>query len=469
MNQQTAIWWIRRDLRLADNMALHTALQSSSRIVPLFIIDPRLTSNRFSGEKRIAFLFAGLRALDRRLRSRGSRLTIRHGNPADVLKHVMNETNASQVFAESDISPFARSRDGAIAENLPLTLVGHPTATHPNDVLKQDGNPYTVFTPFSRQWRKVVDVAPETIPSPSGLSTPDVPTDQVPDSPVLPASVPFTAGEDAGIEVLRAFTSGERAPIYQYQESRDRLDLDGTSRLSAYLRFGMISARQAIASATQAVNDAENHSDRASADVWLNELIWREFYNAILYHYPTVRKLEFKEQFRDLNWINDEDDIAAWRDAETGYPVVDACMRQLHSEGWMHNRGRMITASFLIKHLLVDWRVGEKHFMQHLIDGDPAANNGGWQWTAGTGTDAAPYFRIFNPILQSKRHDPEGTFIRTWLPELKDVPDRHIHEPWKMSLDEQNAARCEIGVDYPEPLVDHQFARKRALAAYGRG
>jgi deoxyribodipyrimidine photo-lyase len=244
------------------------------------------------------------------------------------------------------------------------------------------------------------------------------------------------------------------------------MDLDGTARLSPYLRFGMISARECVSAAYQALRDAPDDSARKSAETWLNELIWREFYITILYHYPEVLKQSFREDLRDISWRNDEQEFDAWCEGQTGYPVVDAAMRQLKYLGWMHNRARMIVASFLVKDLLVDWRWGERWFMQHLVDGDPADNNGGWQWTAGTGMDAAPYFRIFNPILQGKKYDPNGDYVRRWVPELAGVPTKYAHTPWMMPPELQGQINCIIGRDYPLPIVYHGFARERALAAY---
>ena len=226
--------------------------------------------------------------------------------------------------------------------------------------------------------------------------------------------------------------------------------------------------RQAVVFATQAIALAPDSPNRKSAETWLNELVWREFYLSILYHYPHVRQRNFRSQYDAICWENDPEAFEAWCRGRTGYPIVDAAMRQLLQSGWMHNRARMIVASFLVKDLLIDWRWGERWFMQHLVDGDPAANNGGWQWTAGTGTDAAPYFRIFNPILQSKKFDPHGIYIRRWLPQLAAVPDKFVHEPWRMTAEIQKQAKCRIGHDYPHPIVDHAAARKRTVAAYKR-
>lgn len=244
--------------------------------------------------------------------------------------------------------------------------------------------------------------------------------------------------------------------------------VDGTAQVSPYLRFGTLSARQCIHAAQEAMRLSPDPASRNSAEVWLNELIWREFYLAILYHFPFVLRRSFRDDLRDIPWRNDSAEFHTWCVGQTGYPVVDAAMRQLNETGWMHNRGRMIVASFLVKDLLVDWRWGEKFFMQKLLDGDPAANNGGWQWTAGTGTDAAPYFRVFNPILQGKKFDPQGKFVKRWLPELSSVPEKFIHTPWEMPEEVQKRASCTIGSDYPQPIVDHSFARKRVLDIFSR-
>jgi deoxyribodipyrimidine photo-lyase len=284
--------------------------------------------------------------------------------------------------------------------------------------------------------------------------------------PALPDDVLFPPGEAEAQQRLQSFVESDPSTIYSYAESRDRLDYEGTSRLSPYLRFGMLSARQAIVVALNAMEAAGSGQDHQGAETWLNELIWREFYLAILHHFPHVLEQSFRTQYRQVVWDNDEPTFESWCSGQTGYPVVDAAMRQLVQTGWMHNRARMIVASFLVKDLLVDWRWGERFFMQHLVDGDPAANNGGWQWTAGTGTDAAPYFRIFNPVLQGKKHDPGGVFVRRWLPELARVPRRYVHAPWEMPDDVQRESGCIVGQHYPAPIVDHAWARQRTLEAY---
>jgi deoxyribodipyrimidine photo-lyase len=288
----------------------------------------------------------------------------------------------------------------------------------------------------------------------------------IPTEPRLLAGVPFSPGEAEASRRLSTFVEGDNPPVYGYADGRNRLDVTGTSGLSPYLRFGMISARQAVLAALAAIDAAPHAQARQGAEKWLNELIWREFYVDILYHFPHVRGASFRPAYDEIPWENDETVFLAWCRGRTGYPVVDAAMRRLILTGWMHNRARMIAASFLVKDLLVDWRWGERWFMQHLVDGDPAANNGGWQWTAGTGVDAAPYFRIFNPVTQGQKFDPQGAFVRRWLPELSHVPDRFIHQPWTMPVEEQRKAGCSIGEDYPTPIVDHAWAREQVLSAY---
>ena len=452
------LWWIRRDLRLNDNPALYNALAQGSPVLPVFILDPRLLAQPAQNRQR--FLFSGLRQLDEELRQRGSRLLIRRGLPEEVLPALVAESRASAVFAEEDYTPFAGRRDARLAKEIPLKLVVGVTVHHPSAVIKADGSPYTVFTPFSKAWKAL----------PVSRPLPAIPT-RFPAAPVLTGEILpeteenpyFSAGEAQAERRLMDFLN---SGVFSYADDRNRLDLEGTSRLSPYLRFGMISARRAAALTMEQILQAPNPVARKGAETFLNELIWREFYNAILYHFPHVLESAFNPALRNIPWRNASDELHAWQQGLTGIPVVDACMRQLLEMGWMHNRGRMITASFLVKDLLINWQEGEAWFMRHLVDGDPAANNGGWQWTAGVGTDAAPYFRIFNPILQSKKFDPHGRFIRRWLPELQRVPDEYLHEPWLMPAEMQRKTGFKPGRDYPLPLVDHAQVKERTLRAY---
>ncbi len=464
----TAIWWTRRDLRLADNQALAASLALAEKVIPVFVLDPALLNSPCAGEKRVAFLLGGLRQLDSDLRARGSRLVVRRGEPLAELRTLVGETGAAGIFAEEDHTPYARGRDARVAEVLPLHLTAGVTVHPPGVVLNAAGAPYTVFTPFGRAWKalappyeRLLLAAPASLPA-----VPDVPALPIPDSPTLPSKVPFPPGEAEARRRLDSFVDLDAAPIYCYSEGRDRLDQDGTSKLSPYLRFGMVSARQAVTRALAAAGAASSAEERKGVEVWLNELVWREFYINIVHHFPHVSGSSFRPVYDQIAWENDAGAFAAWCEGRTGYPVVDAAMRQLVETGWMHNRARMIVASFLVKDLLIDWRWGERFFMQHLVDGDPAANNGGWQWTAGTGTDAAPYFRIFNPILQGRKHDPDGVFVRRWLPELARVPDRYLHAPWEMPGDVQREAGFVLGQGYPAPIIDHAWARQRTLSAY---
>ena len=472
----SAIWWIRRDLRLVDNQALNSALKRAENILPLYILNDRLLRSAYVGEKRLSFLFSRLKDLDRNLRMKGSYLILRQGDSLEVLNELIRTYDVGEIYAEPDYSPYAMHRDQRISKQLPINWIGSPVMRPPGTVIKGNGDPYVVYTPFSKVWK--------SLPTPSleqKFFTPDhIPTTESVESLGIPEPIEpniiesFPPGEDEALSRLFEFTNtlGHEnypcdAQIYEYSTSRNRPDLNSTSKLSPYLRFGMLSARQAVAAAYLAIRRAKSNEAIKAAEAWLNELIWREFYVHILYHFPNVRKGNFR--MKEIKWENDDEKFEAWCAGKTGYPVVDAAMRQLKAIGWMHNRTRMIAASFLTKDLLIDWRWGEKWFMQHLVDGDPAANNGGWQWTAGTGTDAAPYFRIFNPISQSKRHDPNGNFIREWVPELRNLPEEYLHEPWQLSDEEQRQCGVVIGRDYPAPIVDHALARERALIVYGEG
>jgi deoxyribodipyrimidine photo-lyase len=467
-----AIWWARRDLRLADNQALHQAMHAAETVLPVFILDPDLLTTFAASEKRLAFLFGGLRALDADLRARGSRLIVRRGDPATELARLVSETGAVAVCAEEDVWPYARRRDAAVAAAVaaaaPLRLTPGLTVHPPDVVRKVDGGAYTVFTPYSRAWKALPPPRRSDLLAPQRLIAPplDLASLPIPDAPILPSGVPFPPGEAEAARRLSTFVGRPSSVVGRYAADRDRMDLDGTSRLSPYLRFGMISARQCAVAAQEAAVAAPDEASHKGAATWLNELIWREFYMANLHHFPNVLREAFRPELRAISWSNDPAQFAAWCEGRTGYPVVDAAMRQLVETGWMHNRARMIVASFLVKDLLIDWRWGERFFMEHLIDGDPAANNGGWQWTAGVGADAAPYFRVFNPTLQAAKFDPDGAYVRRWAPELARMPDKHIHAPWLMPLDEQRTAGCIIGQDYSAPIVAHDAARDRVLAAY---
>lgn len=458
--------WFRRDLRLQDNLALEAALRSGQPVIPLFIFDPAILRSQWTGVPRLAFMLKGLQALNESLAPYRTHLWVEHGDPREVLPHLVQHWGATALYYNRDYSPFARRRDAEIETLLDIPVHGFDDAVlhAPGTVVKADGKPYTVFTPFKKQLLTLdkrptvagyldkghfaeIDAAP--LPTLHDLGFAD---------PALPMP---PAGETAAHARLQAFAD---SAIYDYGESRNRLVAQpwtdaraGSSYLSPYLRLGMLSPRQVYWTAREVYPHAHNQAARESVETFVSELIWREFYMHILYHFPHVIGGNFRPEYDRLVWDNNPAHFVAWQTGQTGYPVIDAAMRQLQAIGWMPNRARMIVASFLTKDLLIDWRWGETHFMQWLIDGDPAANNGGWQWSAGTGTDAQPYFRIFNPVSQSQKFDPDGEYIRHWVPELRGVPDRYLHSPWQMTPPP---------ADYPPPIVDHADARARTLAAY---
>jgi deoxyribodipyrimidine photo-lyase len=464
---RTAIVWFRRDLRLHDHPALAAAAGRCDRLVPLYVLDPALLAGRFASPTRAWFLLGALAALRSSLQDLGSDLVVRVGDPRQVVPALARATGAADVVVSRDHAPFGRARDQAVAESLAADGVRwhaqRGVLVHePDELATGQGTPFSVYSPFRRAWealeRRAAVSAPTGLPPLAGIDAGALPTLGalgLGDGPTAdPALLPEPSEAAARARLERWLARG----LTDYASSRDRLDLeDGTSRLSADLRLGLLSALEVVERASGAGDGRR---------VFVNELVWREFYAHVLFHRPTVLRHAFVPAFESLPWADDEAGVAAWRAGRTGYPVVDAGMRQLAASGWMHNRARMITASFLTKHLLTDWRVGEAWFMQTLVDGDVASNNGGWQWSASTGTDPQPYFRIFNPILQGRRHDPDGAYVRRWVPELRSVPTARIHAPWEMSHEEQATASCRIGTDYPAPIVEHGEARARALAVY---
>lgn len=400
----TAILWLRRDLRVEDHPALTAAVEEGP-VVPVFVRDPVLGRSR----RLYASLAAFAEATD-------GALIVRSGNPVEVIPALVDEVGARSVHVTEEFTPYARRRDAAVAERAPLVATGTPYAVRPGTLLTGAGTPYRVFGPFARAWRERAIDPP--LPRPTGLRWRNA------------------VGEELAKERLRQFCAEE------YAEARDRPDVDGTSRLSEHLRHGEIHPRTVLASATE--------------PAFVTELIWREFYADVLWHRPDSAWGDL----RPLEMAHDADSglVDAWRQGRTGYPFVDAGMRQLLATGWMHNRLRMVTASFLVKDLHVRWQVGARHFLDHLGDGDLASNNHGWQWVAGTGTDAAPYFRIFNPVAQGLRFDPDGSYVRQWVPELAHLAGGAAHEPWRH--------RDGYAGGYPERIVDHDVERREALDRY---
>lgn len=453
----TALLWLRRDLRLGDHPALQAALAAGPQpIVVAFIVDPVLWQG--SSPVRRAWLAANLRALDAAL---DGRLTLVTGSPVEAVPRLARRVGATSVHVTRETTPFGRRRDAAVASALDtagITFVetGTPYAVGPGRVVNKTGAPYRVFTPFRRAWAEHGWPAPA--PEASDLASSRVlATGKSPESsqqletalterdlPDLPS-----AGERAALERWRQFREDELAA---YATKRNRADLDATSRLSPYLKLGAIHPRTLI-------HDVAGQ-DGAGVEHFVSELAWREFYADTLWHNPTSAWRDLRPGLAALAYDEPADAIAAWREGRTGYPIVDAGMRQLLATGWMHNRVRMIVASFLVKDLHLEWTDGAAHFMHHLVDGDIASNQHGWQWVAGCGTDAAPYFRVFNPILQGVKFDPQGDYVRRYVEELRGVPGKAVHQPWDLADG--------LPEDYPDRIVDHFVERDAALARYDK-
>ena len=448
----TALLWFRRDLRLGDHPALLDAREAAGpdgTVVPLFVFDPRLWGP--SGLPRRQFLLDCLADLGGQV---DNALVLRSGDPVRVLPDLVREVGAASVHVSADTGVYGRHRDAAVERALgevPFVRTGSPYAVTPGRVTKSDGTPFRVFSPFARAWRehgwRAPAPQPESVPWATGVHS-----EEPPQAPDLDGVRLPPAGETAARDAWQRFHD---ARLADYKQTRNTPGTDGTSRLSAYLKYGCVHPRTLLA-------DLED-LDHDSAESFRNELAWRDFYADVLWHRPESAREPLDERMHAMAYDTGEDADArfeAWAHGRTGYPIVDAGMRQLLGEAYVHNRVRMIVASFLVKDLHVDWRRGSRYFMQHLVDGDLASNNHGWQWVAGTGTDASPYYRVFNPTRQGKEFDPDGDYVRRWVPELRDVPARYVHEPW--------LAPDGVPAGYPLPVVDHAEERRVALERYER-
>jgi deoxyribodipyrimidine photo-lyase len=421
-----AVFWFRRDIRLEDNTALYHALKSGQPVMPVFIFDRRILREFPKDDARITFFYKKLNEINNRLGTFSSSINILHGNPLNVWQMLIKKFNISEVYINRDYEPYARERDRDIFELLKMkgiTMRGYKDQVifEKSEILKNDGKPYTVFTPYKRKWLDMFHPALAATLSKTDFDN------------FYKAQFKFPTLAGLGLQESQIQVRDYNlSQLDNYAELRDIPGADGTSYLSPHLRFGTISIRQVI------------QKLRPEHHVFLSELIWREFFMQILYHFPTVTNSNFNPKYNGVKWRNDKEDFERWCQGKTGYPMVDAGMRELNQSGYMHNRVRMVTAGFLTKHLLVNWLWGEDYFARKLIDYELSSNNGNWQWAAGTGCDAAPYFRIFNPEHQQKNFDPDFKYVKRWLPEFG-TPD------------------------YPGPMVDHKFARQRALDVYQAG
>jgi deoxyribodipyrimidine photo-lyase len=477
----SALMWFRRDLRVADNAALYHALRAAQRVYCAFVFDTSildpLRTNGSAADRRVEFIHRSVAKLGERLHEDGGSLLCLHGKAADAIPQLAKDLGVDAVFANRDYEPYAQIRDAQITDALQRegtafhTFKDHVIFEH--DEIRTGSNaPFSVFTPYRKAWlNKLTPFYLTAYPVERYLGALARPAldrtlpelDTLGFRPTNLAQLKLGHGEDGARQLFDEF----RARIDTYRTTRDFPAVKGPSYLSVHLRFGTISIRElarfAVEHAAAAPPDGEN-----GAQVWLSELIWRDFFQMILREHPHVTEHAFRREYDRIAWEDDAQTFAAWCEGRTGYPLIDAAMAQINQTGYMHNRLRMVTASFLTKDLGIDWRWGERYFARHLNDYDLAANNGGWQWAASTGCDAQPYFRIFNPVTQSERFDPEGKFIKRYLPQLERLGPAEIHAPWQLSAERQKEAQCVIGTDYPAPIVEHAAARVKALARYGK-
>ena len=437
---KTSIIWFRRDLRINDHPALLAAIESSDQVIPLFILDK--SQIKEAGSKLLAYMGQSLRLLDESL---GNKLHIIEGDQVEVLKDLIARYNVKEVHISDEYERYGAARDARVeAAGIPLVRTGSPYAVKPGRVVKpSDATPYRVYTPFYRAWRTHGYRGPVAAPKEIKAPTPPAEYRKFPDFPFPDGVNVIEAGEAAA---LRRFKEFKKKGLDSYDENRNFASIDGTSKMSTYLKFGEIHPRTLL----------DGLDETKAQDTFRKEIAWREFYADVLFNNPDTDTEYYAPRFKEMRYDKPGKQFKAWCEGKTGYPFVDAAMRQLLVEGWMHNRTRMVVASFLVKDLHLEWQLGERFFAEHLVDYDVASNAHGWQWTAGCGTDASPYYRVFNPIEQGRRFDENGDYIRRYVPELAHLSAAEIHEPW-LFLDGYSK-------DYPERIVDHAVERHEALA-----
>jgi deoxyribodipyrimidine photo-lyase len=463
---RTLVWYRGKDLRVADHAPLRAACRDGE-VIPVFVLDDHFFAPRTAQRMpfRIQFLLESIAALAANLEHLGSRLLIATGKSVECIPEFARQWQVDRVVAQSWVAPVGRARDRLVtrALNVPLQLFDTETLCRPGRLRTGAGEPYSVFTAFARAFARDVKVE---APLPAPRSLPPLPAGVRHGGVTLPSLQSFglthnprvqPGGERVARDRLKSWLKRDAK---DYDELRNRMDLDGTSRLSADLKFGTLSPRTVWHAVDRALRELSPDALR----VYQNELLWREFAHSTLFDRPRLLNLPFRAEWQNFPWRDDEGGWLAWIEGRTGYPVVDAAARQLLATGFVHNRARMIAASFLAKHLLIDFRRGEQHYLELLTDGDWANNDAGWQWSAGCGCDAQPWFRIFNPVTQGEKFDPDGAYVRAWVPELALLPARHIHAPWLAPQEVLAAAGVRLGANYPRPVVDHAAARHRFLA-----
>lgn len=460
-NSMTAIVWFRRDLRLHDNLALIAAAGAAERILPVYVFD-----KQDDGGASRWWLHESLQALQNAIRSRGGSLQLLQGDPASLIAALVEEYGARSVHYSRRYEPIARQQESdlqrRLGDDIEVCAENDSYLIDPDRVMTQGGTAFKVFTPFWKTASEQPVDRPRPVPDKLAFVASQHATFPLDELCPLPGNPDWATG------IREAWQPGENEALQRlddidaaaedYARLRDRPDLDATSRLSPHLHFGEISARQVV--------HALRMSQAKGAAALLRQLYWRDFSGYLLYHNPELPDTPLRPEFENFPWVDDPEALRAWQSGNTGYPIVDAGMRQLWATGWMHNRVRMIVASFLVKDLMVPWQQGAEWFMDTLVDADLANNSASWQWVAGCGTDAAPYFRIFNPVLQGNKFDPNGDYVRRWLPALADLPAKFVHQPWQADRESLRAAKLVLGENYPMPIVDHGLARENALQAY---